>query len=113
MDTRVKPAYDSPILLSIHRFRRRRRRGRRNRQSDPCRPSFGPILRGKILVSLQIHVAAVALGDGKQKSDLRADSQDTPLEFSKLRPRPAVAGELLEVVAGQADLDVLADELGS
>src|SRR5882672_33978 len=100
MDTRVKPAYDLPILFSIHRFRRRRRRGLRNRQCDPCRPSFWSILRGEILVTLQVQVTVVALGDGKQKSDLRADSQDAPFEFSKLRPRPAVAGELLEVVAG-------------
>jgi hypothetical protein len=69
------------------------------------------VLHLKILITSQIEIALIAFADGKYKPDLRTDADRLPFERSKLGAGAAVAGELLEEIAGDPDLDALADDL--
>src|SRR6516225_8027631 len=87
------------------------RRHGRDREGDPCGPAFRPVLDGKILVSLQVEIALIAFGYRDDETDLRTDSNRAGLEWPELRPRPAIARELLQEITDQTNMDVLADEL--
>ena len=47
----------------------------------------------------------MAFAKTKQKSDLRSDADGASLKVAKGRTSPSVAGDLLEEVAGQSDMD--------
>ena len=82
------------------------RHGRRaDRKCDQRRPAACAVFGGQIAVAPQIEVALMAFAKTKQKSDLRSDADGASLKVAKGRTSPSVAGDLLEEVAGQSDMD--------
>jgi hypothetical protein len=63
---------------------------------------LGPVLHLEIRVALQIDVAPVAFRNRKEEADLRTDTDRLSFERAELRTRPAVARELLVVIADEA-----------
>src|SRR5262249_45988971 len=106
------PKRTSQSIFSHERLRGSglRRRGG-DRERDPCGPAFRPVLDGKIPVSLQVEIALIAFGYRDDETDLRTDSNGAGLEWPQLRPRPAIARELLKEITDQSNMDVLAYEL--
>ena len=73
-------------------------RSRRDHERRPRIPAIGPVLRGKFLVAFEIEVT-LHLADGKNESDLRADTDHLRLEASDAIAGAAVATDFLVKVA--------------
>src|SRR5580704_4882114 len=102
------------LLFAIGRLRRwRGRRGLlRKHEAYPGRPSLWPVLRFEIGVCLEVEIGP-HVADREKEADLRTKADRHPLEAAELGARTAVGCELLEIIAGNANKHVLADELRS
>ncbi len=89
---------------------RRGRRRRRDHECDPRIPAIGPVLRGKFLVAFEIEVA-LHLADGKNESELRADTDHLRLEAPHAIAGAAVATDFFVKISDQSDLKLLGQEL--
>ena len=71
----------------------------------------GRFWRVDIPVAAQVQIAFVSLPGRKEEADLRADADRGALVVAELRAEAAVAGDLLIDIAGQPEVNALADEL--
>src|SRR6266508_711236 len=110
--TEPSPAAALGYLFRDHSSRRGARSlfRRRDHEGDPGIPAIGAILRGELLVALQIDVA-LQVTDRKDEAELRADADHLRLEAADPIAGTAVATDLLVHVAHESDLKLLGQEL--
>src|SRR4051812_29273669 len=82
-----------------------------DRERDPGRVAFRPVLHGNIFVCFQIQVALMLLANWEKKPDLRPDTDGASLEVAELCARAGVASELLKEIAGEPHMHIFAYEL--
>jgi hypothetical protein len=82
-----------------------RRRGRK-RDHDLHVPVLGPVVGRELPVSFHVHVALNLVASGEEVVELRANSRLTRCKTGELRSGAVIAGDLLEVVADEADVDL-------
>src|SRR5262245_12310306 len=87
------------------------RRRQWNDERQPHAPAVRPVLRGELVVALDVHVP-LAIPRLEEVADLRADPHDPGLEVDEGRAGAAVPRDLLIDVAHEADVLVLRQELG-
>src|SRR5690349_9495614 len=110
---RDRTARALPLLLHMHRSARRRwvlGCGRREGQCHHQGAGLRPILGDDVPVAAHVQIAGVAFPSREEEADLRAEAGRVTLEIAKLRAGARVAGDLLIDVAGEADMNGLADE---
>src|SRR6516162_2543289 len=92
------------------RRRRRTRRSRRDREGQPKIPAGRPVLIAELLVPLQAEKGLGAAHRDKG-AELRADAGAARLEAAEPRAGSAVAGDLVEEIAGEPDKHLFRKEL--
>src|SRR5882724_8036755 len=94
----------------MFRWLRRSGFGRRNRKREPGAPARGAIGRIEIAVASQAE-KTLHVSQWERIADLRADPENARPESAKDRVLAGVIGDLLIRVSGNADENLLRDEM--
>src|SRR6476659_1449216 len=97
-------------LFAIHGLRRSCRLGRGigNRECQPEIPALGAVLGRKLLVALQVQIALLVT-ERKNVTDLGPEARDARAEAAERSRRAEIVGDLLEVIANEAELPLPGD----
>src|SRR5262245_49978209 len=102
-----EPLFDDPLAARLRGLGRRRRK----REGHPDGETIRPVLRRKVPVALEIDIALISFGRREHEPDLRSKTKHASFEVAKPCTSAAVASDLLEVIADQSDVEILAHEL--
>src|SRR5262245_60422229 len=103
----------SALLFAHHwgRGRRRCRRLWRDGQGHPRVPALRPVLGLEFPVGLQVEIALGIFADREDVAELRPEAEHARLEAAEPVAQSAVARDLLEGIADDAELQLLGEEV--